>query len=124
MEKYNNYLYHYGILGMRWGVQNGPPYPIDKTVKYSMKKKAKKEKNYSDDYKSAHDGKKAYELSDVELARRNNRFAQESKYRKSTLTEKDVLVKAALVSAGTALVTSFVKGYGNILVKKALDKLK
>lgn len=24
----NNYLSHYGIVGMRWGVRNGPPYPL------------------------------------------------------------------------------------------------
>lgn len=25
-----NYLVHHGILGQKWGVQNGPPYPITK----------------------------------------------------------------------------------------------
>ena len=25
---YENELYHHGILGQRWGVRNGPPYPL------------------------------------------------------------------------------------------------
>lgn len=32
----SDYLMHEGVKGMRWGVRNGPPYPIDKekTSKY------------------------------------------------------------------------------------------
>ncbi len=26
-------LYHHGIKGQKWGVRNGPPYPIDRTSK-------------------------------------------------------------------------------------------
>lgn len=26
---YNNYLAHHGIKGQKWGVKNGPPYPLD-----------------------------------------------------------------------------------------------
>lgn len=35
----NNYLIHYGILGQRWGVQNGPPYPLSGEQKSSSEKK-------------------------------------------------------------------------------------
>ena len=33
-------LYHHGIKGQKWGVQNGPPYPLDKgrkQTKYGFK---------------------------------------------------------------------------------------
>ena len=31
----NNYLVHHGIPGQKWGVQNGPPYPLShKNIKY------------------------------------------------------------------------------------------
>lgn len=36
------YLAHYGILGQKWGVQNGPPYPLSGSQKSSSEKRAKK----------------------------------------------------------------------------------
>lgn len=35
-----NELYHHGVLGQKWGVRNGPPYPLksDNISKFTMKK--------------------------------------------------------------------------------------
>lgn len=33
MNSYKNYLSHHGIKGQKWGVENGPPYPLNEVVK-------------------------------------------------------------------------------------------
>lgn len=38
------YISHFGILGMKWGVQNGPPYPLDSEDKSASEKKAARTK--------------------------------------------------------------------------------
>ena len=40
---YRNYLQHHGVKGQKWGVKNGPPYPIQKI---SKKRVQEKYKNY------------------------------------------------------------------------------
>lgn len=37
---WRNYLEHHGILGMKWGVQNGPPYPLGASDHSASEKKA------------------------------------------------------------------------------------
>lgn len=32
IEQFNNEFSHHGVLGMHWGVENGPPYPLDSRV--------------------------------------------------------------------------------------------
>ena len=43
MYSRNAELYHHGIKGQKWGVQNGPPYPLDSNI--STGKRLKNEKN-------------------------------------------------------------------------------
>lgn len=35
---YRNYIKHHGIKGQKWGVKNGPPYPLDAKVSKAIKK--------------------------------------------------------------------------------------
>lgn len=77
-------LMHYGVLGMKWGHR--------KTIK-----------NYHEDYLKVHDGKKAYQLSDSELKKRNKRLQAEEQYTRMTQSQNEgkKAVKAIIGFAGT-----------------------
>ena len=63
----DNYLVHHGILGQKWGVQNGPPYPLSKSDMSSSEKK-----HYNVD---PHELRKNMDqMSDQELQRAINRI--------------------------------------------------
>lgn len=41
MESWKEELYHHGIDGQKWGVRNGPPYPLSGSTSTRMAKAAK-----------------------------------------------------------------------------------
>lgn len=49
MKTYSEHLAHFGIRGMKWGVKNGPPYPLSSEQTAKMKKSVGNPKKMSDD---------------------------------------------------------------------------
>ena len=104
MYQYPDYMYHYGIKGMRWGIRK---------QKISERKKSYlKNRERAKDYKKA--SKERKNLSDKELDIRIQRLEKEKKLR--TLTEEEVnpgrtMVKKQLKKVGaTAVVGGIVVG--------------
>ena len=46
-DKRSHYLFHSGIMGMKWGQRNGPPYPLNRSDYSSKEKKLNPAKNSS-----------------------------------------------------------------------------
>lgn len=83
----SNYLAHHGILGMRWGKRNGPPYPLDQSQKSSAEKKAED----------------VSKLSDAELRQRINRLQMEKQYKQMTMTDEEKRIAEGKKFAKTVL---------------------
>ena len=47
MYTIGGYLYHHGIQGQKWGVRNGPPYPLSAGNRSKAEKEASKKRNIS-----------------------------------------------------------------------------
>ena len=91
-------LKHHGIDGMKWGVRNGPPYPLErqKGAKLSSKQKARILQDNLDDL----------DLKDIEILLK--RIELEEKVNKLSAEEKkqgNGIVKNILSSAGKQIVS-------------------
>ena len=72
-------LYHFGILGMKWGIRRyqNP----DGSYTEEGKRRKSKGQDYDPDYWKAHDKKKVEYMSDKELQQRINRINNEKQYK-------------------------------------------
>ena len=120
----NNELYHYGVLGMRWGVRRS------KSGSTSSGKRSKRSKPAIDpSYKKAHAKRKLKYTSDSELREINKRLNAERQYKDLTRTKSKgkAAVDAFVSTAGTiaAVMGAYntYKKYGGPILKK-IGKMK
>lgn len=138
---YEDYLQHWGILGMKWGQRNGPPYPLSEN-----KMNASEKKQLSKSKKVKNRPKSLREMTDEELENTLKRLRKEDEYTRLTATKikqkseiRKTIEKALLTPTlvgGTWLVgkaskdiaelgynyvKSFLKEYGNDLLEMIKD---
>lgn len=93
----SNYLMHHGILGMKWGQQNGPPYPLDANKHSASEKKAGWIQSLKD--KSEAKKKKKKKQQDLEKARKARaEKAKQAKLAKEYEEKKQQILKSGKAS--------------------------
>ena len=85
-------LYHHGIKGQRWGVQNGPPYPLDqnhelKTLRKITSKKETMWETYNSKYRKKSKAIKA--ITSDEKVQSYGESARDYHYKIQDELEKD-----------------------------------
>lgn len=99
-----NYLIHHGVEGQKWGVQNGPPYPLDKP-KYTHKEKKELNKLVKKEKKRRKNANKYKILmDDKEIDSRVKRLENEKKMK--SLTNESIM-------PGKTAVGDFIKKNGS-----------
>lgn len=99
-------LYHHGIDGQKWGVKNGPPYPLDAGRKSFAERKFRTDKGYhkNQNGRKSHK-KKVSEMSNEELQRRINRKQLEQRYNE---------LNDAQIARGKNKVVQLVRDYSTV----------
>lgn len=122
-------LYHAGIKGMKWGVRNGPPYPLAAKVSARIKKTAKKAEKIRKEKKAADRRiKKIPKMSDKELDNRINRLEKEKRLRdlereRTTVYRGTKASKSVVRTFGEKAARTVVTGLAIAAGKRIADKI-
>lgn len=82
---YEEYLAHHGILGMRWGKRNGPPYPLNES-QMTPKERAKNE--VSEYAAKAYAKRRKAKIREREQVRKN-KFNEKEERRQNRVDERE-----------------------------------
>lgn len=147
---YDDYLKHHGILGMRWGRRNGPPYPL---LRRNMSSAERKETPATSNNSPSGDGKDSTKkevtsgvkvdtptgektvsdniplrkMSDKDLDQAISRMKKEKEYR--TLASQDITkgkawVKGVLGVGGAVALSTYIAKAGKDVGEGAYGKTK
>ena len=115
MESQEKELRHHGILGMKWGKQNGPPYPLLKSKMSSAEKNAQKSSSQNSSSETSDDKttkpKSVKDLSDEELDELIRRLDKEKRYKDLLSSANPVNTKT--MSEGRKFVMDILKRSGS-----------
>lgn len=129
----NNYLQHFGVKGMKWGVRryqnkDGTLTPNGKN-RYRSEITNQNDPEIHDDYARRHYKKNVSQMSDAELKDRINRMQLEQQYSQlNYYSKKGKYQVDKIVKAGTTIATltgTAITIYNNIdKIKKIVDGIK
>ena len=102
----NSELYHYGVLGMKWGVRKSRGGGVSKIGRRGRTTKERPPAH--EDYKKAHSKKSVREMSDAELRSRINRLDMERRYQELNPSTKNRGRKYvnSIIKTGTTIATA------------------
>lgn len=113
-----NQFLHHGIQGQKWGVRNGPPYPLDRKAKSIYEKAKQKEPKITNDLQNIANN------TDSRLYGLENRLkTKESIYRKQSQKEINDAVRYTFIFDNNNFVDKYFK-VKNELKKKGYEEIK
>ena len=111
----SDYISHHGVEGQKWGVKNGPPYPLEPSRDFHGKKPTKKQlASY------------ARKLTDEQLRDANKRLGEEQKYINMvyTPTNKEKakeFVKKQIKNLSTGVIDAATKKAGQKIAESIIN---